>query len=267
MSTFLVPIDNADTDKSSITLGYQMAASFDAKLGLVLANGSSKLSAEHILGPGVDRLAGTYVLDVAPGQELLSWVKELEQPVIVLDTRAIAPGGERISPWIASNAGTTVTSLIGSDKLPAASIRRVMVPLEGSTEAEQILDLVVTIARRTGASVGLIRVVSDRDPGSPTGGRDSTRILTERDAARSYLDSVARQLRAQGVDVTWEVRIGGASEEIARAAATTAADLILMASRNFGEDLASGTFSVTDTTVSSSSLPVIVARVVTGTSG
>lgn len=261
MSTFLVPLDNVESDQAALTFGYQMASTFGAKLGLVLANGSSTLTPEAILGAHADRMAGTFVLKVEPDEELLTWIDSLDQPVIVLDTSARAPGGQRISPWIACHAGPSVTTLAGSLGEQAGPINRMLVPLDGSPEAEQALDLATTIARRTGASIGLVRIISDNNPAAAAGASEHARILAARDEARAYLDRVARSLRQQQVHVTWEVRIGNAGEEIARAAATTAANLILMASNHFGDDNHSGTLSVTGTTIGSASLPVIVARV------
>jgi nucleotide-binding universal stress UspA family protein len=52
--------------------------------------------------------------------------------------------------------------------------------------------------------------------------------------AREYLDEVTSHLRAGDIRVVWEVRIGKPAEEIARAAQTIDADLVLMSSHGRG---------------------------------
>jgi nucleotide-binding universal stress UspA family protein len=264
MSTFLVPLDNVETDQESLAFGRHMASTFGARIGLVLANGSTSQTPEEILGVDADCIAGTFVLTVDPGPELLNWLDSLEQPVVVLDTDARAPGGQRISPWIASHAGPTVTTLAGDVDLTSGAISRMLVPLDGSAESEQVLNLATSIALRTGATIGLVRIIADHDPEATDTACENARVLAERHEARSYLDTVARRLRKEQVHVTWEVRIGNAGEEIARASATTAANLILMASNHYGDPNAAGILSVTSETIGSARLPVIVARITSG---
>ena len=248
MSTFLVPIDDQDTGKESLTLGRMMASALGAELRLVYTSCRCKRDD--------DTVAKAFVTSAGPDEALLRWIKTLEQPVIVLETQARSSDGQLVSDWITSHAGPSVTSLAGAatDNGP---ITRLLVPLDGSAGAEQILELATTIARKTGATVGLVQVVED-DAGDE---ERRSQLQVERHEARNYLEQTARRLRGQDVHVTWEVRIGSAGYEIARAAETTAASLILIASQHYGQSQTADSPSVAGDTSSSSNVPTIVARI------
>lgn len=105
---------------------------------------------------------------------------------------------------------------------------RILVPLDGSPQAEAILPEVVDLARLHGAQVLLLRVALVR----ALPGVDQTEAQVRAvDEAESYLADVGRRLAAQGIPVTGAVRYGHAVREILDHAASKRADLIALSTR------------------------------------
>jgi nucleotide-binding universal stress UspA family protein len=120
--------------------------------------------------------------------------------------------------------------------------RRLLVPLDGSAEAELALPQAVTHARAFGATLHLIRVVSTMEAVPPLavelpveGGLPALGALSDDGAASEvigatiYLDDVAQRLRDEGLSVDAVVRQGGAAATILAEAEDTGADLLVIA--------------------------------------
>ncbi len=99
--------------------------------------------------------------------------------------------------------------------------KRIVVPLDGSDLAEQAIDTAEGMARITGATIHLIRVVEF--PASSFtyvyGAMMESEAMTEqlddeRVQARAYLGEVARSLEERGIVATTEVRHGVAIQEL-----------------------------------------------------
>jgi len=104
--------------------------------------------------------------------------------------------------------------------------RRVLVPLDGSPEAEAILPFILQIAGPLDIDVVLLRVVpavreSEKSLSGP--GADVSAI-----DAREYLAPLAVELRGRGVRVEAMVRRGPPAAEIIAAAREVNADLVAM---------------------------------------
>ena len=117
--------------------------------------------------------------------------------------------------------------------------KRILVPLDGSEQAERICGWVIGFANSIDAEVELLTVI---DPGRRT-------LPVEDQAtepARRYLHRRARTFEAYGVRTTSHVAVGNPAEEIVARAGTPGIDLIAMATRR-GSALARGVLgSVTD---------------------
>jgi nucleotide-binding universal stress UspA family protein len=111
------------------------------------------------------------------------------------------------------------------------SRKRVLVALDGSPSSEAVLRFLLEIAGPLDMSVMLLRVLEPIPPMALEGTRHFTAENPEarRRDAEEYLAPIAAALRAQGVEVTWEVRRGRPDEEILAATREGAADLIAMA--------------------------------------
>lgn len=93
------------------------------------------------------------------------------------------------------------TAAFGSE--PEPTFGNVLVPLDGSAEAELVIDHAVALGRCFGARYTLARVVSAAAPAA-----GAVSALQGHTAARQYLNALAERLRARGLDVTTEVLPG-----------------------------------------------------------
>jgi nucleotide-binding universal stress UspA family protein len=108
--------------------------------------------------------------------------------------------------------------------------KRVLVPLDGSELGESIMPFILQIAGPLDMAVVLVRVLDPRPPMAVEGTRHFAAAdlgELQRDA-EDYLAPIAAGLRARGVDVRWEVRVGRPETEILAAARAAGADLIAM---------------------------------------
>jgi nucleotide-binding universal stress UspA family protein len=108
--------------------------------------------------------------------------------------------------------------------------KRVLVPLDGSEVGESIMPFILQIAGPLDMTVVLVRVLEPPPPMAVEGTRyfiPGDLAELQRDA-EDYLAAVAGGLRARGVDVTWETRVGRPDTEILAAARSAGADLIAM---------------------------------------
>lgn len=93
-------------------------------------------------------------------------------------------------------------------------IRRILVPLDGSTRAEGIQRHVITLAETFGASVELLHVVETRSPGRNAGAADPLEWRLNRARSLAYLEGCARPLRVAGMDVSTRVEEGAPAQTI-----------------------------------------------------
>lgn len=113
--------------------------------------------------------------------------------------------------------------------------RRIVVPLDGSSLAEQALPHAEALADLTHAPLHLVRVIDPTHLGTPLGVVLATDALAmqllldeERSAAREYLERLAQELLSRQHQVTIEYRQGPAADELL--AAAQPGDLIVMTS-------------------------------------
>jgi len=121
---------------------------------------------------------------------------------------------------------------------PAARpYQTILVPLDGSSLAEQALAQATTLAGRAGAALLLVAAVPEPDghvgrPGHDTQPRSRAAAARVAEAGRleTYLGRTTAHLRAQGLSAGTALPGGRAAEAILHAAETSGADLIVMAS-------------------------------------
>jgi nucleotide-binding universal stress UspA family protein len=102
---------------------------------------------------------------------------------------------------------------------------RILVPLDGSPEAEEVLLQVKTLARMNDAEICLMRAV--RVANMP-GGDPLQRRLNVLQEADFYLSCIQKRLEKEGFRVSTRVRYGQQVEEILRMAERENVDLIAM---------------------------------------
>lgn len=148
--------------------------------------------------------------------------------------------------------------------------QRILVPLDGSEAAEAALAHAQSLAAALGATVHLLRVVSEADavdapvvtdnPLASESARELARRFLSANlaAAREYLGKAAAPVMAQGLRVEMAVREGPAAEQIGEYARQRGIDLVVMSTRGRGAVQRLLLGSVTDRVVRSAGLPVLV---------
>lgn len=115
--------------------------------------------------------------------------------------------------------------------------KKILVPLDGSDLAAQILPQVETLAKQVKAQITLLAVGSSD---TCAAGGAAPEAIKEGAACpeiplAKYLEQTTGKLRAQGVEVTWVYKQGNPAKEIVAYAAENDMDLIAIASHGAGE--------------------------------
>lgn len=151
------------------------------------------------------------------------------------------------------------------------SLRKVLVPLDGSPLAEQVLPYVETLAKQrdTGAvSIVLLRVWEPLvAPGAstPESTLDWARLVEEhlrkvREVADRYLAEVGKRLTDAGLMVKSEVRVGEPASEIIDYAAANNFDLIAMATHGHSGFTRWSYGNVANNVLHAATVPVLLVR-------
>lgn len=146
--------------------------------------------------------------------------------------------------------------------------RLVLVPLDGTEDAEAALPMARLLAERTAAELRLVRVVETVETISGQRGAAATFSPTataalldvEENQARDELAAIATE-RLSGLAVTTEVRRGDIPDELARATGASGADLICLSTH--GRAGISGRFagSIADRLLSHVDVPLLLVRI------
>jgi len=147
-----------------------------------------------------------------------------------------------------------------------ATLKSIVVPLDGSGLADTVLPLVAPIAKKLRLEIFLFRAYSN--PYSPfiSGGGHYAVNVDElladiRDEARKYLEDKMAQLRKHGVEeISYLLQEGDAADEIVSVARNTPESLIVMCSHGRSGAKRWVLGSVTETVVRHSNSPVLVVR-------
>ena len=147
------------------------------------------------------------------------------------------------------------TSPIGAPK----EFRRILVPLDGSIQAEAVLPVATRLADACGATIVLLHVLEKGAPSTVHGDRH----LTDKREAEAYLTELTRQLSTDDRLVQWhshEVPVGDVAASVAVHAEEHEIDLILLSTHGAGGIHEAIWGSIAQQTVQHSSLPVLLIR-------
>jgi len=115
--------------------------------------------------------------------------------------------------------------------------KRILVPLDGSGRAERALPIAARLARATGGSIFLVRVLSTEPARLPSAPGKPNLVQTigqaDRALAESYLAGVAESELLTGIPVQTYVPVGLISPSILTMAAEKHADIIVMCSHGY----------------------------------
>src|SRR5947209_6907741 len=112
--------------------------------------------------------------------------------------------------------------------------QRILVPLDGSSRAEQALPIAARIARATGGSLLLVQVVSP--PIDSRGGLAPVALVNEQvceaemATATTYLQSLAASPRLSGIETRTEVVFGLPVQHLLACAEAPGIDLVVLCS-------------------------------------
>jgi nucleotide-binding universal stress UspA family protein len=269
----MVPTDGSGFDREAIRVALRIAERTDAKIRLVrvLATGSffgmaaategTAVAAEIVHSERDRALSELYTLaaecrttstaDITvdlhggPVADVLEgYARRHDVDLIVISTHGRS-GFSRLT------LGSVTDSLIRHTTIPVLVVKpptsylnpqineafkRIVVPLDGSTLAEQILPRVMALATIEDAEITLLNVLipqshsqkDDVDPSLPWWDKDIA-------VARSYLFRIASRLRRNGLAVTTDIVIGeNVASAIGDFASRERADLIAIATHGRG---------------------------------
>ncbi|MDA1000882.1 MAG: universal stress protein [bacterium] len=136
-------------------------------------------------------------------------------------------------------------------------MKRILVPLDGSPLAEEILSRVRDFAMTQGAQVILLRVAFALVfPGSDPS-ENQIKVVEE---ANLYVDEMKRKLEAEGMEAEGVVRYGFPAQEILEHAARNNIDLIAMATHGRSGPTRWVLGSVAEEVLRHSQIPVLLFR-------
>ena len=214
-----------------------------------------------------------------PADEILAFAGELGADLIAMSTH----GRSGISRWV---FGSVVDRVLRGATCPVLLVRagtqrrseyqRILVPLDGSELAEQVLPYVKALIHPNHTRVFLVSVLTtglgDRTvallTSYPPGLRLATTALHYAEIQlRGYLRSVAAALREQGAVVHVAVRRGPPAEEILAYAAEVEADLIGMTTHGLSNVSRWVYGNVAGKVLQGAHSPVLVIRPTSGQGG
>jgi nucleotide-binding universal stress UspA family protein len=141
-------------------------------------------------------------------------------------------------------------------------LRSIIVPLDGSSLAEQILPEVVALAKLGDTRIRLLRVLAPRTSAQKAmRGRETRCWDKDVAAAKAYLDRIAAKLRADGFITTADVVVGdNTAEAIVDYAGREKANLIAIATHGRSGILRALRGSVADVVTRTSRTSMLVLR-------
>jgi nucleotide-binding universal stress UspA family protein len=144
------------------------------------------------------------------------------------------------------------------------AFRHILIPLDGSTLAEQIVPFATALGTPMKARYTLLQVVEPVTlgyaPYAAAAGLDQ-RVLDEmRAAAHAYLEGIAQRLRSQGAHVNTRVVLGPPAAAILEYAGSHGVDLVALETHGRGGLARLLLGSVADKIVRGAGIPVLLHR-------
>lgn len=300
LKSLLVPLDGSEFSESSLPLATQVARSTGARLHLVHVH--VPYEPEQLLANTPFQYEGVNMEEydahrLEQDQEYLAGLsRRFEGEKYCVEAKVLH--GHRVADTLAEHAaavaadmifiashghsgvsrfwlGSVADELVRHSKIPilvnrptdagdagVSSVRHILVPLDGSDLAEEMIGPALDLARATGARLTLAHVVS---VATILGPRIVPLSLNgfepDLEGANTYLEGVAAGLEDHGVDISTRAVHGKAPPlAIAEMAKELDADVIAMATHGYGGVRRTLLGSVADKLLRISPLPVLVAR-------
>jgi nucleotide-binding universal stress UspA family protein len=204
-------------------------------------------------------------------EAIVEYAEQMDMEYIVMFTH----GYSGISRW---RHGSVAERVLQSASVPVLMVcakggegvseapmtcQQILVPLDGSERAEQVLPPATSIAQALDAKVVLFRVPIVQIPGVFTDGwyvnMESTYETADR-IAEEYLSDVADKLQAQGVRVSTAIQMGSVAGAILEYAEANNVDLIAMCTHGRTGLARWALGSVADRVLRARSTPLLLVR-------
>ena len=184
-------------------------------------------------------LSGSTVLAETVADSILARARAGKADLIVMATHGRGPlsrlGIGSVADELIRRAGVPVLLVrpgeMAADLFPEPALDNILIPLDGSALAEQVLGPALDLARLTGARCSLLRIIAPR-----SSARNGALGGSPQEAeAEAYLERVAAWVREQGVQVRARVVVAPhVAEAILEEATAQASDLIALATHGRG---------------------------------
>jgi nucleotide-binding universal stress UspA family protein len=240
----LVPPDSVELILVSVVETYRYTM-VDMDMAAVDVIGSVRDSMEIYLQHQQHQLADQHyavqihVIDGDAAQGILEVAAATGADLVVMTTH----GRAGMARWILGSVAERVMQnaeqpvwLVREDTrvIPLSELHRILVPLDGSTEAERALALAQRVAQEAHAELVLLRVVPELD-------ETNQRMLFENEtaaraalekwqsSAQHYLTELAQQMTQEGIPTHLHIGFGDPAQAVLDAANTENVDCIVMA--------------------------------------
>lgn len=301
--SILVPLDGSEFGEHALPLALELAHRTQAELHLVHVHatvpavdfealtpyrfewvgeydddGEVTGAENRYLESVADRLAPTGVstttalISGSPATALLAHSRSWRPDLLVMATHARGPidrarFGSIADPLVRRSTAPVLLVRGNEERVEEltepARITRVLVPLDGSALAEEVLPHAVGLAHLLDAELLLLRVLgpSINPAVALTAGSESTKAAEWASEAEVYLAELADELAAGGMQAGLRVEDGAdAADTIVRVAAEQPGTLIAMATHGRGGFTRMMLGSVTDRVVRAAPGPVFIRR-------
>jgi nucleotide-binding universal stress UspA family protein len=204
-----------------------------------------------------------------PAREILHYSTQHQMDLIIMASK----GSSGLSPWILGNIAAKVLraasqpvllvrSSSNGNRHEKGSIKKILVPLDGSTRGAMALPYVEALARATQAEIILFRVVVIPDNHAIYSG--AYVVIPQPDELKGeaikYLSGMARPLQESGLKVSGIIGWGVPADAIIEYAKSNDVDLIAMSTHG-RTGIGKWVFgSVTDKVLHAGDTPVLVVR-------
>jgi len=289
----MVPLDGSNAAETVLPYAEEIATKFNFEIALVSVAEPTPAESDHLFraylktiqekvrtelenwGAQPGTRVTTEVLAGKPAQEILSYAADKNVSLVIMASRGTSGEG----PWLLGNIAakvlraTTKPVLLVRKEAPAEGlqrkglIKRILVPLDGSKAAEQIVPHAEELARGMGAELILFQAhesflgVISGEAMVTMSAEEIKEVNKHREEdAKAYLKTIAGTLREMGLTVSEVVVSGDPADAILNYAESNAVDIISMSTHGLSGIKRWVFGSVTDKVLHAGDMPVLVVR-------
>jgi len=289
----MVPLDGSSAAEMVLPYAEEMVSKFNSEIALVSVAEPTPAESDHLFraylqtiqekvrtelrdwGARPETPVNVEVLLGKPADEILTYAGDKNVSLVVMASRGRSGEGPWLLGHIAAKVLRAITKpvLLVRTKAPAEGlqrkrlIKRILVPMDGSKVAEQIVPHAERLAKVMGGEVILFQAYESL--GRMMSG-EGFRVMPEKEVneenkrreeeAKVYLKSIAKPFREKGLTVSEVVTSGDPAEKILDYAESNAVDTITMSTHGRSGIKRWVFGSVTDKVLHAGDMPVLVVR-------